>query len=166
MPNIENSQLYLLLSSLISLEDLYDSWSCHHGTERDYSFYLTIQKSYSRIDLFLTSKALLQKNLLNYVLKLSRGETTTLYPLLFLPPLPLLDTPHGILMLHCLVLQKHWYRSSLRSLQQTITSFSRINTHETLNIKIPPKTSQRNSNLRNELSSYLQKVHDFYLRSL
>lgn len=45
------------LCSLMLLEDFYDPWRCQHGTEKDFTFYLNSQRTYSRI---LTSKTLLQ----------------------------------------------------------------------------------------------------------
>lgn len=48
------------LPTLTQLEDLYDLRWCLHGTERDFTFYSAVQKSYSRIDLFLLHKLTLQ----------------------------------------------------------------------------------------------------------
>lgn len=48
------------LSSLMHSEDLCNPWRCLHNTERDYTFYSHMQKTYSRIDLFLTDKHTLQ----------------------------------------------------------------------------------------------------------
>lgn len=49
------------LSSLLFREDLYNIWRCAHGTERDYTCFSPTQGSYFRLDLFLTSKLLLQQ---------------------------------------------------------------------------------------------------------
>lgn len=48
------------LLSLLHSEDLYDPWRYLHDTEKDYTFYSHIQKSYSRIDMFLVDKHTLQ----------------------------------------------------------------------------------------------------------
>lgn len=82
------------LSSLISLEDLYDPWRCQHGTERDYSFFSNTQNSYSRIDLFLTSKALLQKISRSRIGVITWSDHAPVSITLSIPP-EHLDTLHG-----------------------------------------------------------------------
>lgn len=42
-------------------QDLNDPWRCLHTTERDYTNFSLVHKSYSRIDFFLTDKYTLQK---------------------------------------------------------------------------------------------------------
>lgn len=49
------------LSPLLHKEQLYDVWRCLHGSERDYSFYSSRHRSYSRIDLFITGLPILGK---------------------------------------------------------------------------------------------------------
>lgn len=51
-----NSPLGKLLTSF----DLHDAWRCHHGSEKDYTYFSPHHKSYSRIDMFLADKWLLQ----------------------------------------------------------------------------------------------------------
>lgn len=48
------------LQHLIATCDLYDVWRCHHGSEKDYTYYSPRFHSYSRIDLILTDKWVLQ----------------------------------------------------------------------------------------------------------
>lgn len=47
------------LHSWLNTSDFYDVWRCRHATERDYSFYSSVHKTYSRIDMFLVDKKLL-----------------------------------------------------------------------------------------------------------
>ena len=49
------------LKNIFSQEDLHDPWRCLHATEKDFTFYSNVHKSYSRIDFFITDRALLQK---------------------------------------------------------------------------------------------------------
>lgn len=49
------------LKRFITTHELYDTWRCHHGEERDYTYFSPMHKTYSWIDLFLIHKWLLQK---------------------------------------------------------------------------------------------------------
>lgn len=49
------------LDSIISSSGLYDIWSCQHSSEKDFTFFSNVHHTYSRIDLFLTDKFLLQQ---------------------------------------------------------------------------------------------------------
>lgn len=49
------------LSPIFSSEDMYDAWRCLHTTERDFTFFSHVHKSYSRIDYFIADKLLLPK---------------------------------------------------------------------------------------------------------
>lgn len=49
------------LKKFLASNDLFDVWRCHHGSERDYTYLSTHHMSYSRIDMFITDKWLLQK---------------------------------------------------------------------------------------------------------
>lgn len=49
------------ISSFTNLTNLYDLWRCHHSTEKDFTFFSQVHLSYSRIDMFLLDKFLLQK---------------------------------------------------------------------------------------------------------
>lgn len=49
------------LKQFLTSQDLFDVWRCHHGSEKDYTYFSPHDKSYSRIDMFLTDKWLLQK---------------------------------------------------------------------------------------------------------
>lgn len=49
------------LKHFIASQDIYDVWRCHYGSERDFTYFSPHHKSYSRIDLFLSDKWLLQK---------------------------------------------------------------------------------------------------------
>lgn len=49
------------LCGLLHTEDLYDIWRCLHGNEKDFTFFFHRHKSYSRIDLILADKWLLQR---------------------------------------------------------------------------------------------------------
>lgn len=49
------------MKDILSQEDLHDPWRCLHSTEKDFTFYSNVHKSYSRIDFFITDRALLQK---------------------------------------------------------------------------------------------------------
>lgn len=48
------------LNSFLKDNDLYDVWRCCHAAERDYTFFSPRHNTYSRIDLFVTDKWLLQ----------------------------------------------------------------------------------------------------------
>lgn len=48
------------LTSFLTSNDLYDVWRCCHVAERDYTFLSLRHNTYSRIDLFLVDKWLLQ----------------------------------------------------------------------------------------------------------
>ena len=48
------------LSSFLNSHDLHDVWRCCHATERDYTFLSPRHNTYTRIDLFLSDKWLLQ----------------------------------------------------------------------------------------------------------
>lgn len=50
----------LSLQSLLHKEEVFDTWRCLHDYERDYTFFSSRHCSYSRIDLFLADKWLLQ----------------------------------------------------------------------------------------------------------
>lgn len=49
------------LQPLLHAQNLFDVWRCLHTTERDYSYFSTSHNFYSRIDLFIVDKWLLQK---------------------------------------------------------------------------------------------------------
>lgn len=49
------------LANIFSAEDMYDPWRCLHTTEKDFTFFSNVHKSYSRIDYFITDKYLLPK---------------------------------------------------------------------------------------------------------
>lgn len=48
------------LKQFLATHDLFDVWRCYHGSEKDYTYFSPHHKSYSRIDMFLTDKWLLQ----------------------------------------------------------------------------------------------------------
>lgn len=48
------------LGRLLTSHDIFDVWRCHHGSEKDFTYFSPRHNSYSRIDLFLTDKWLLQ----------------------------------------------------------------------------------------------------------
>lgn len=48
------------LRQLLTSHDVFDVWRCHHGSEKDFPYFSPRHNSYSRIDLFLTDKWLLQ----------------------------------------------------------------------------------------------------------
>lgn len=48
------------LSRFMASESLHDVWRCQHSTERDYSYFSSVHRTYSRIDFFLVDKFLLQ----------------------------------------------------------------------------------------------------------
>lgn len=47
----------LPLKKFISAQDLFNVWRCHHGSERDFTYYSSRHNSCMRIDLFLTAKS-------------------------------------------------------------------------------------------------------------
>ena len=49
------------LADIFLIEDLYDPWRCLHTTEKDFTFFSNVHKSYSRLDYFITDKNLLPK---------------------------------------------------------------------------------------------------------
>lgn len=49
------------LKTLLHASKLYDVWRCHYGNENDYAFFSPRHTSYSRIDLFLVDKWVLQQ---------------------------------------------------------------------------------------------------------
>lgn len=49
------------LKQFLTSQDLFDVWRCYHGSEKDYTYFSPHHKSYSRIDMFLAHKWLLQK---------------------------------------------------------------------------------------------------------
>lgn len=48
------------LNSFLTSKDLYDAWRCGHAAERDYTYLSPSHNTYSRIDLFVSDKWLLQ----------------------------------------------------------------------------------------------------------
>lgn len=50
----------LQLGSRFTNLQLFNAWRCYHASERDYTFYSDIQKSFSRIDFFLVDRQSLQ----------------------------------------------------------------------------------------------------------
>lgn len=56
-----NQQNRTTLAQFISSSGLYDVWRCQHSTERDFTFFSNVHHTYSRIDLFLVDKFLLQQ---------------------------------------------------------------------------------------------------------
>lgn len=55
-PNITSVQV---LNNLIKSRNLVDIWRLQHPTDKDYSFYSHVHKSYSRIDYFLIDSKLI-----------------------------------------------------------------------------------------------------------
>lgn len=53
-------RLPLALQPIFHREDVYDTWRCQHAEERDYTFHSLPHNSYSRIDMILVDKVLLQ----------------------------------------------------------------------------------------------------------
>lgn len=49
-----------LALQLLFHKDIYDTWRCQHAEEWDYTFHLLRHNSYSRIDMILVDKILLQ----------------------------------------------------------------------------------------------------------
>ncbi|OCT91737.1 hypothetical protein XELAEV_18014801mg [Xenopus laevis] len=49
------------LAHLLHREKLFDSWRCHHQGEKDFTFFSPVHNMYSRIDLILTDKWVLQR---------------------------------------------------------------------------------------------------------
>lgn len=49
-----------ILQPFLNSEDIYDTWRCQHAKKRDYPFHSSTHNSYSRIDLILVDKLLLQ----------------------------------------------------------------------------------------------------------
>lgn len=49
------------LKHFFAANDLYDVWRCHHGSEKDFTYFSLHHKSNLRINIFLTDKWLLQK---------------------------------------------------------------------------------------------------------
>lgn len=49
------------LRALFRKEDLYDAWRCLHDKEWDYTYFSARHNAYSRIDIFLVDKWLLQQ---------------------------------------------------------------------------------------------------------
>lgn len=49
------------LQHLLHRNDLFDVWRCHHPSDREYTHHSVVHNSYSRIDLFLSDKFLLQR---------------------------------------------------------------------------------------------------------
>lgn len=49
------------LKQFLTSQDLFDVWRCHQGSEKDYTYFSSHHKSYSRIDMFIVDKWLLQK---------------------------------------------------------------------------------------------------------
>lgn len=56
-----HQQCRATLAQFISSSGLYDVWRCQHSSERDLTFFSNVHHTYSRIDLFLVDKFLLQK---------------------------------------------------------------------------------------------------------
>lgn len=52
--------LPLALQPILQREDLYDTWRCQHAEEHDYTFHSLPHNLYSRIDMILVNKVLLQ----------------------------------------------------------------------------------------------------------
>lgn len=50
----------LQLGSWFNKIQLFDAWRCYHASERDYSFYSPVHKSFSRIDMFMVDRQSLQ----------------------------------------------------------------------------------------------------------
>lgn len=48
------------LNSFLTTNDLYDAWRCCHTAERDYTYLSPHHNTYSRIDMFVSDKWLLQ----------------------------------------------------------------------------------------------------------
>lgn len=51
----------LQLGSWFTKWQLFDVWHCYHASERDYTFYSPVHKSFSRIDMFMVDRQSLQK---------------------------------------------------------------------------------------------------------
>lgn len=49
-----------VLGPLLRREELYDIWRIHHLQEQDFSFFSNAHNTYSRIDLFVLGRSLLQ----------------------------------------------------------------------------------------------------------
>lgn len=49
------------LSTIFHSQDLYDAWRCMHAGERDYTFFSSPHRVYSRIDLFLVDQGTLSQ---------------------------------------------------------------------------------------------------------
>lgn len=48
------------LSNFLDSSSMFDVWRCQHATEKDFTFFSHAHKTYTRINLFLTDKFLLQ----------------------------------------------------------------------------------------------------------
>lgn len=49
------------LQSTLHTQELYDTWKCLHGMEKDYSLFSTSHRIYTRLDFLLTDKWLVRK---------------------------------------------------------------------------------------------------------
>lgn len=60
--------------SLFHAEEVYDVWRCHYADKGDYTFYSFRHHTYSRIDLFIYDKWLLQRISSSYIHKISWSD--------------------------------------------------------------------------------------------
>lgn len=58
---LRSKQRRATLSQFLASSNLFDVWRCQHSTERDFTIFSNVHHTYSRIDLFLVDKFMLQK---------------------------------------------------------------------------------------------------------
>lgn len=54
--HLQSSRRPMQLGSCFTNLNLYDVWRCYHASERDYTFYSHVRKSFSRIDMLLVDQ--------------------------------------------------------------------------------------------------------------
>lgn len=82
---------------------LYDVWRCYHASERDYTFYSDVHKSFSKIDMFLVNRQSLQvvdRCEIDTISWSDHAPITLLIHIIHSPPVPFMWKNNTFLLAH------------------------------------------------------------------